>query len=59
MNADHGKTVVDVLAVTGTVATIMKWLPAVAAGMSILWLGIRIFEWIEGRWFGGKNRPTD
>jgi len=38
------KTVVDGVAVTGGIATIAGWLPDVAALLTIIWLGLRIWE---------------
>jgi hypothetical protein len=34
----------DALSVALVVATIAQWLPAIAAGLSIVWTVIRIFE---------------
>ena len=41
---EEAKAVVDVVAVTTTVSTLMGWLPAVAAALSIIWTVIRIVE---------------
>ena len=41
---EEAKVAVDALAVTTTVSTLMGWLPAVAAALSIIWTVIRIFE---------------
>ena len=38
------KTVIDGLAVTGTVATMAGWLPPLASTLTIIWLSIRIWE---------------
>ena len=38
------KHVGDALSVSVVVATIAQWLPALAAVMSIIWTGIRIYE---------------
>ena len=35
---------VDVIAGSVTVAALMQWLPPIAALMSIIWLGIQIYE---------------
>jgi hypothetical protein len=40
----EAKTVIDALAVTTTVSTLMGWMPAVAAALSIVWTVVRIFE---------------
>jgi hypothetical protein len=41
---EEAKVAVDALAVTTTVSTLMGWIPAVAAALSIIWTVIRIFE---------------
>ena len=41
---EEEKNAVDALAVTTTVSTLMGWLPAVAAALSIVWTVVRIFE---------------
>ena len=41
---EEAKAAVDALAVTTTVSTLMGWLPAVAAALSIIWTIIRIIE---------------
>jgi hypothetical protein len=38
---EEAKTVVDSLAVGGTVATLAGWLPAVASLFTIIWLALR------------------
>jgi len=40
----EAKTVLDGLAVSGTVATLAGWLPPVASLLTIVWLSIRIWE---------------
>lgn len=37
----------DAVAGTVALATLFKWLPAVAAILSIIWTGIRIWEYID------------
>ena len=41
---EEAKNALDALAVTTTVSTLMGWLPAVAAALSIVWTVVRIFE---------------
>jgi hypothetical protein len=38
------KHVGDALSISVVVATVAAWLPAIAALLSILWTGIRIYE---------------
>lgn len=44
MITEHSKAALDVASVTATVSALMGWLPAVAAGLSIVWTLIRIWE---------------
>lgn len=41
---EEAKTVMDSLAVGGTVATLAGWLPSVASLFTIIWLSLRIWE---------------
>ena len=41
---EEAKTVIDGLAVAGTVATMACWLPPIASALTIVWLSIRIWE---------------
>ena len=41
---EEAKTVVDAVAVSGTVATMAGWLPPLASALTIVWLSIRIWE---------------
>ena len=41
---EQTKQVVDVIAVGGTIGVLVGWLPAVAAGVTIIWTVIRIYE---------------
>lgn len=43
------KDLADVTAGGVMVGTIIGWLPAVAALFTIVWTGIRIYEWYQGR----------
>lgn len=54
---EEAKAVVDVVAVTTTVSTLMGWLPAVAAALSIVWTVIRILETdtVKG-WFNAGDQ---
>lgn len=44
MQQDIAKSAMDGVAVSVTVATVMNWLPAVAAIFTIIWTAIRIWE---------------
>ena len=41
---DSVKVTIDAVAVANVVATIVGWLPAIAALMSIVWLGIQMYD---------------
>ena len=44
VDAEAAKTVMDGVAVSGGIASLAGWLPDAAAGMTILWLALRIYE---------------
>ena len=41
---DEGKQVVDVVAASTGVMSMVAWLPPLASIFTIIWLGIRIYE---------------
>ena len=43
------KGLIDVAAIANVVATIVGWLPAIAALMSIIWVGIQIYDRLKNR----------
>ena len=54
------KTVMDGVAVSGGIASLAGWLPDAAAGMTILWLSLRIYEsrTVQGLIKGEENGDT-
>ena len=44
VDQEAAKTVMDGVAVSGGIASLAGWLPDAAAGMTILWLALRIYE---------------
>ena len=40
---------IDAAAIANVVATIVGWLPAIAALLSIIWTGIQIYGWFKSR----------
>lgn len=42
--SEHAKTGGDVIAAGVTIGTVLSWLPHIAAGLTILWTAIRIYE---------------
>jgi hypothetical protein len=53
------KTTGDVAAGFTVLATLMAWLPPVAAGLTILWTAVRLYEWAEKRWGFGRGRENE
>ena len=49
------KGIIDVAAIANVIATIVGWLPAIAAGLSIIWTGIQLYNYLKGR--TTKPRP--
>ncbi len=41
---EQTKQAVDVIAIGGTIGALIGWLPAIAAGFTIVWTVIRIYE---------------
>lgn len=41
---EHLKNLCDGAAIAGAIATVIGWLPAIAAVLSIVWTAIRIWE---------------
>ena len=41
---EEAKQVFDAFAVGGTVGTLIGWLPPIASMLTIIWLGLRIWE---------------
>ena len=49
----HSKAILDAVSIGNVIATITGWLPAFAALLSIVWTGIRIYEWARAKNKGG------
>lgn len=45
----HIKNLLDVGSLTTVIATIIGWLPPLAALASIIWTGIQIYDWYKKR----------
>lgn len=58
--SDSAKNVLDALSVVTVVGTLMDMLPSIAAVLTIIWTGIRIFETdtVQG-WFGRKKDASE
>jgi hypothetical protein len=46
---EHTKHVLDTVSGVTAFGAIMKFLPAIAAVLSIVWYCIRIYEWIKSK----------
>jgi hypothetical protein len=47
---EHTKHVLDTVSGVTAFGAIMKFLPAIAAVLSIVWYCIRIYEWIKSKY---------
>lgn len=43
------KHILDVGAALTALGSIMHWMPEVAALLSVIWYGIRLYEWYKGK----------
>lgn len=46
---DAGKHALDAIAAAAAIGTLAKLLPPIAAFLSIIWLSLQIYGWIETR----------
>ena len=53
------KDVLDVAAGSTAILTMAAWLPPAASLLTIVWLGIRIYESDTVQGILGKNKPLD
>ena len=56
MNIEHAKQVVDGISMATVVGALVDVLPAVAAGFTIVWTGIRIYETKTVQKWLGKDK---
>jgi uncharacterized protein YabN with tetrapyrrole methylase and pyrophosphatase domain len=49
----------DVVFATIAIATVLKWLPPTATALTIVWMGMRIFDWIEARFSKKEKKSAD
>lgn len=52
---DGAKYLLDIASVGTLLATLASWLPSMAAGLTIIWTGIRIYETRTVRGWLGKS----
>ena len=46
------KYTLDAAAIANVIATIVGWLPAIAALLSVIWTGIQIYSWWKSKYRG-------
>ena len=56
---EETKQVIDVAAASTAVLSLAAWLPPTASILTIVWLGIRIYESETVQGILGKNKPLD
>jgi len=56
---EEAKTIVDGIAVSGGIASIVGWLPDVTALLTIVWLSLRIWESDTVQGWVGKSDSRD
>lgn len=49
MSVEHVKTAIDGASLGTVIATLAGWLPQIAALFTIIWTGIRIYDWLRDR----------
>lgn len=56
--SDNTKHVVDAVSVGTVVATLAAWLPPLAAFLSIVWTGLRLWEMFTGKPIADRRKET-
>lgn len=51
---DGAKHLLDFLSISVAVGTLVSLLPSLAALLTIVWTGLRIYDWCEAKWQGRK-----
>jgi hypothetical protein len=51
---DNVKHIADGLAVAAAFGTLVQFLPPLASLLTIVWMTLRIYDWIEARLSGGR-----
>jgi hypothetical protein len=55
---DNVKHIADGLAVAAAFGTLVQFLPPLASLLTIVWMSLRIYDWLEAR-FSGGHLPRD
>jgi hypothetical protein len=53
---EHTKQALDFAAASTTIATMLQWLPPMAAALTVIWTAIRIYEWAKNAGRSSSNR---
>ena len=48
------KHIADGLAVAAAFGTLVQFLPPLASLLTIVWMSLRIYDWLEARFLGGR-----
>lgn len=59
---DHADTIkhwLDVIAIAAAWGVIAKVIPLLAGVLSIVWTGLRIYDWAEARWQKRKSDKSE
>lgn len=51
---EGAKHLLDFLSISVAVGTLVNFLPSLAALLTIVWTGLRIYDWVDARWQGRK-----
>lgn len=55
---DNVKHIADGVAAVTVFGALVKFLPPLASLLTIIWMSLRIYDWLEARWLG-KRLPKD
>ena len=55
---DNVKHIADGLAVAAAFGTLVQFFPPLASLLTIVWMSLRIYDWVEAR-FLGERLPRD
>ena len=55
---DNVKHIADGLAVAAAFGTLVQFLPPLASLLTIVWMSLRIYDWVEAR-LAGKRLPRE
>lgn len=53
------KHVADIAAMGITVGVLAEWLPTIAAGLTVIWMITRLYEYVRWVWRGRRQGEMD